>query len=161
MEAYIPLYQTLLWILLIVALLIYFRPEVKLLREVMAKRLEQGGSLKIGPVELGELKQEITSVRKDIKDINDKVADLFLTTMSPKMYDNLEKLSTGKFGDYIKSKGLERELYHLRDIGYVHVESIKSIPIQDVDLSKYVTVTDTGKKFVALRKEIEKETLSR
>ncbi|MGR8932431.1 MAG: hypothetical protein ACU836_17540 [Gammaproteobacteria bacterium] len=152
MEAYVPLFQTLLWILLITSLFIYFRSEIK-------KRLEQGGSFKIGPVELGEIKHEISTVRRDIKDMNIKVSDLFLSTMAPSMYKNLEKISTGHFGKYIKSKGLERELYHLRDIGYIEVESIKGIPDQGDDLSIYVSITETGKKFVTLRNNIENEKL--
>ncbi|PZN85182.1 MAG: hypothetical protein DM484_01715 [Candidatus Methylumidiphilus alinenensis] len=74
------------------------------------------------------------------------------------MYFNLEKLAaTDPFGKYEKTKGLERELYHLRDIGYVDIESIKAIPESGDDLSKYVKITDTGKAFVKLRATFSKE----
>lgn len=156
MSAYVPLFQTLLWIFLIIAMLIYLRPEVKLFREILSKRLEQGSAFKLGSMELGELRNEISIVRKDLNTVNNKVSDLFLTTMSPAMLDNLEKLSTGSFRPYKKSKGLVRELYHLRDIGYIDVKSIKETPDQDDNLSKYVAITETGKQFVALRKSIVK-----
>ena len=154
----VPLLQTFLWIALILWLIKYFKFELKLLREVLVKRLESGSSFKAGPLEIGELKNQVESVRQDINEINQKIIELFLTTMSPKMYFNLEKLAaTDPFGKYEKTKGLERELYHLRDIVYVDIESIKDIPESGDDLSKYVKITDTGKAFVKLRATFSKE----
>jgi hypothetical protein len=45
-------------------------------------------ALKFGPLELGELKREIASVRSDVDDLNDRVYKLFLLTMSPDMFNN-------------------------------------------------------------------------
>ncbi|PZN85183.1 MAG: hypothetical protein DM484_01720 [Candidatus Methylumidiphilus alinenensis] len=77
----VPLLQTFLWIALILWLIKYFKFELKLLREVLVKRLESGSSFKAGPLEIGELKNQVESVRQDINEINQKIIELFLTTM--------------------------------------------------------------------------------
>ena len=157
MREFIPLLQTILWILLILWFIKFFRPELKLLREVLVKRLESGGYVKIGPVEIGELKNQVETVRQQLDDVNQKVSDLFLATMSPSMYFNLKKFARGHFDKYEMTKMLERELYHLRDIGYIDIESIKAIPKMGENLSDYVTITTTGKNFVTLRESIKKD----
>lgn len=157
MKEFVPLFQTLSWIILFIALIFAFRVEIDLLRKALTKRLESGGSVKIGPVEIGELREEVASVRKGLSDISEKISGLFLATMSPAMYFNLRKLREGNFGPYQKSKALERELYHLRDIGYIDVTVISDIPETGQDLSKHVKITETGKLFVELRDMIEKE----
>jgi hypothetical protein len=151
MQDLIPLLQTLLWICFALVLILVFRPEIKLIREILAKRLKEGGVVEFGPFRMGELKAELNSVREDLQRVNDNVAKLFLTTMAPLMYVNLRKLASGNFGPYEMSKGLEGELYHLRDVGYITVESIKAIPKSGENLSDYVQVTETGKLFVELR----------
>ena len=128
-----------------------------LLRKILSKRLESGSSVKVGPVEIGELKKEVNSVREQLGEIDKKVANLFLTTMAPNMYFNLKKINSGKFGKYTKTKGLKRELYHLRDIGYIDVESITNIPHEGDNLSAHVSITPTGSLFVELREKIETE----
>ncbi|CCH99993.1 hypothetical protein ACQY1Y_21475 [Microcystis ichthyoblabe FBCC-A1114] len=157
MKDFVPLFQTILWISLIFGLVVYLRPELKLLRKVLTKRLESGSSIKVGPLEIGELRDEVRDVRKELSDVNEKVSDLFLTTMSPNMYFNLKKLKSGRFGNYEINKGLKRELYHLRDIGYIEVESITGIPSEGRNLSDHVQITPTGKQFVELRENIESE----
>jgi hypothetical protein len=73
------------------------------------------------------------------------------------MYFNLEKLADGTFKHFRKTAGFERELYHLRDIGYVKIESIKAIPKEGPDITEYVTIKEAGKEFVQLRRAMEKE----
>lgn len=68
-------------------------------------------------------------------EIGKKVTQLFLVTMSPAMFANLEKIASGHFGSFQKSRGLERELYHLRDIGYIEVPSVRGLPREGPDLS--------------------------
>lgn len=155
MKDLVPLLQTLLWICLIIGLLIYLKPEFKLLRRILAQRLESGSSIKVGPVEIGELRDEVRNVREQLNDVNEKVSDLFLTTMSPDMYFNLKKLKSKNFGGYKISRGLERELYHLRDIGYIAVQSIKAIPPEGKNLSDYIQITPTGEQFLELREKVE------
>lgn len=58
------------------------------------------------------------------------------------------------FGPFEMSGGLKRELYHLRDIGYVDVVSVGGIPQRGEDLSQHVRVTDAGRDFVRLRESI-------
>jgi len=106
----------------------------------------------------GELKAEMASVKEHLEETDRKIVKLFLLTMSGSMYDNLRKLVSGKFGHYELGIGLERELYHLRSIGYVDVESIQAIPKKGNDLSPYVKITETGKAFVAYRESMKAET---
>lgn len=68
---------------------------------------------------------------------------------------NLRKIVSDNFGPYeiSESSGLRRELYYLRDIGYIHVDSISQLPRKAENLSIYVKPTDTGRKFVSLREK--------
>jgi hypothetical protein len=152
MKEFVPLLQTALWVLLVVGLLIYFRSDLRVLRESLRWRIKEGASLKLGPVEVGELRSEVRSVREELSDLNQKVTRLFLTTMSPAMFENLSKLHTGHFGPFEKTQGLKRELYHLRDIGYLAVESISALPDEGPNLSDFVSITETGRSFVELRR---------
>jgi hypothetical protein len=105
--------------------------------------------------------RELKEVRGQIKELAEQVSELFLVTMAPSMYENLKKLASGNFGKYEMSGGLERELIHLRDIGYIEniwleniwLENIwlENIPDEGPNLSPYVTVTDVGRRFVHLR----------
>lgn len=104
-------------------------------------------------LEVGELRSQLHLVGARMDQISELVAKLFLTTMSKEMFKNLEKLADSNgFGPYEMKKGFERELYHLRDIGYVRVQSIGAIPKKGKNLSEYVNVTDPGKDFVRLRR---------
>jgi hypothetical protein len=151
MKEFVPLLQTMLWIGLILFLAKQIFPDMDVLRKILFKRLESGSSVKVGPVQIGELKQEVKNVREQLGEIDKKVVNLFLTIMAPNMYFNLKKIHSGNFGKYTKSKGLKRELYHLRDIGYIDVESITSIPDKGENLSEHVSITPTGAQFVELR----------
>lgn len=157
MKEIVSLLQTALWIGLIIYLVKNMLPEPDSLKEIIAKRLESGSFFKLGPVEIGQLKAEVDIVRSKIIEVDKKIARLFLAAMAPTMYSNLEKLASGKFGEYKKTEGLRRELYHLRDIGYIKVESITRIPNDGPNLSDYVKITNTGNQFIELRKEIQKE----
>ncbi len=156
MKDFIPLIQTSLWVLFAIGLLIFLRKEIRLLRDILAQRLKAGSTLKLGPVEIGEMKHRIENVEKELGFTNEKIAQLFLATMAEPMYNNLKKIYSGSFGKYKMGRGLERELYHLRDIGYVEIESIKSIPEHGNNLSDYVKITNTGKEFIQLRELITK-----
>jgi hypothetical protein len=147
MKDYLPLIQTALWIALILFAILMFQ---KPLRE----QIKKGASLKVGPVEIGEIKADVALVQQQVSDLGNKVAEIFLLAMADPMYINLKKLVLGQFGRYEMSGGLKRELYHLRDMGYIHVESIGAIPPQGENLSSYVTVTSTGRKFVEKREDV-------
>ena len=152
---FVPLYQTLIWVLLAIVVMVALRRDLGRLRDALVRRVESGGALDLGPVRFGELKAEIQTVRADLVRVENVVAELFLATMSVAMFENLRKLATGAFGPYHLGQALERELYHLRDIGYVSVASVKAIPKDGPDLSQYVKVTDPGRKFVELRTRVQ------
>ena len=73
----------------------------------------------------------------------------------------LKKLANPPFGEFTKEPhiGLETELYHLRNLGYVvlkegTVRSIHDIPDgKHEELSDYVEITPKGRKYVQLREQ--------
>jgi len=152
---FIPLLQTILWIGLILALAWALRPEIATIKKVVVQRIGEGTSFELGPIKLGQLQAEVSAVRRGLNELDDKIADLFLLTMAPAMYLNLRKLATGDFGEYQLTEGLRRELYHLRDIGYITVSSIRSIPKTGTNLSFHVQVTPAGQQFVELREALQ------
>jgi hypothetical protein len=96
--------------------------------------------------------RELSQVHQRLDDLLGKLAKLFTHTMSGPMYENLCKLASPEgFGDYKMRDGLQRELYHLRDIGYIKAASIRNIPREGSNLSDYVRVLSTGKEFIQLR----------
>jgi hypothetical protein len=111
--------------------------------------------LKVGPFEFGELKERVNAVESRVDNLSDRVSRAFLVAMSQPMFRNLVMLETGHFGHYQMNGGLERELRHLRDVGYVEVESIRDIPHVGEDLSQYVRITREGRNFIALRRELD------
>jgi hypothetical protein len=83
--------------------------------------------------------------------------------MGPDAFLNLKKLATGAFGQYTKERhmGLETELYHLRNIGYIVLDNEKARSIHEIpefgdQLSDYIKVTEAGRKYIELH---EKHTL--
>ena len=148
---------------LIVKLLIGTSPSAALLTAivavgalmVLAPRLSEIVTLQVGKE---GLRAELRSVERKVEETNRKLDELFLLTMSPAMFNNLIKLAGGHFGKYEMGPGLERELRHLRDIGYIEVHMISSIPKHGEELSDYVQVKPAGEQFVALRRELERTT---
>ena len=141
---YLPLIQTFLWVALILFGVLVFRKP-------LVERIKEGASLKIGPVEFGALEKKVDDVKKEVSDLSDKVANVFLFAMPDSMYANLKKLGSGRFGKFEMSMGLERELYHLRDMGYIQVGSIRAIPHEGDNLSDHVRITGIGQRFLELR----------
>lgn len=146
----VPLLQTLSWIMLILILAFIYRKEARII-------LEKGG-LKIGPGGI-EIAQLVTDLQNDVSELNERVSKQFLTAMGPDMYKNLYKLAHPPFGrfEFGESSGLERELYFLRDIGYIDVKSIRELKKigKGDNLSDYVIITEAGKKFVDLRESLK------
>jgi hypothetical protein len=54
LKDYVPLFQSVLWIILLSLLLIIFRRSISKLIVAFEKRIGKGSSVKIGPIELGE-----------------------------------------------------------------------------------------------------------
>jgi hypothetical protein len=131
------------WPLILVVLLVIYRNELPPILRDLAGRLKKGpGGLEF-------------ATKDEVKAVESKVDALFTYSMAPPMYENLRKLATGHFGSFVKNGGLSRELYHLRDVGYIQVNSISAIPDGGSNLSDYVSVTDKGKEFVNHREELE------
>lgn len=145
MKTYIPLIQTALWIALIIAIIFIFRKP-------LYQRIKEGGQIEVGPFKL--LEKKVDLVEQRVSDLREKIGQAFLLSMATPMYLNLKKLASGGFGKYTMSAGLKRELYHLRDMGYIDVESINAIPNQGNNLSEQVVVTDIGHMYVQLRDSV-------
>lgn len=154
LEEIVPLLQTLLWIVFVGYCIYFFKDQIILLREAVSLRLKDGSAIKLGSFELGEIRKEINTVKDNLQATNDRISRLFITTMGADLFTNLAKMSSGNFGKFHKTKGLVRELYYLRDLGYIQVPSITDIPEAGEQLSEYVKVTSVGDEFVKLRKEI-------
>lgn len=105
----------------------------------------------------GKLESKINSIGKKVSTTKARTDKLVLLSMSKSMYDTLKKLAAGSFSPYQISDVLERELYHLKDIGYIEVGRIRDIPYEGNNLSEYLKVTDSGKQFIELRKSVEEE----
>lgn len=144
----IPLVESFLWVILIIVLVLYFRKDIRLLRDELQRRIKSGDPFQLGPLRL----LERVKVVEDEVSINTQ----FLLSMGEAMFFNLKKLSSGNFGPYRieESSGLERELYHLRDIDYIRVDSIRALPRSGENLSDHVQITRIGKRFVELREAL-------
>jgi hypothetical protein len=144
----ISLFQSLVRIVFIVWLNYYFREDIKLLRVELQRRIKSGEQIESGPLRLRKVEEKVTNVEHDVK-----ITKQFLLSMSKSMYDNLVKIASGNFGRYKMEmgSGLQRELYHLRDISYIDIFSIRNIPNEGINLSDYVKIKPIGEKFMELR----------
>jgi Predicted nucleotide-binding protein containing TIR -like domain len=99
-------------------------------------------------------RQETTESR--IESAENRIDRIFAHSMSDTMFENLRKLSTGRFGHFRNSGPLRRELRYLRGIGYIKVRGyIGHLPNRGDNLSDFITVSDIGKDFVKLREDLE------
>ncbi|MBP5974422.1 hypothetical protein HW132_17205 [Brasilonema sp. CT11] len=105
----------------------------------------------------GKLDSKINSIGKKLSTTKARTDKLVLISMSKSMFETLKKLAGGNFGSYEMNDNLEKEIFHLKDIGYVDVGRIRDIPYKDNNLSDYVKVTDLGKQYIELRKSTEED----
>lgn len=63
LSPYVPLFQSLSWILFVLICAILYRSQVIGLIEIIKKRIREGSSFKAGPVELGEDLQNLQKVK--------------------------------------------------------------------------------------------------
>jgi hypothetical protein len=61
---FVPLFQTISWILFISIILFHFRDSIKILFENMIDRIKKGSSFKAGPIEIGEELASLQSADK-------------------------------------------------------------------------------------------------
>jgi hypothetical protein len=125
---------------------------ILIFRKPLYKRIKEGGQIEFGPFKL--LERKVDAVEQGVSELRERVGQVFLLAMAPPMYANLQKLDSGYFGTYTMSNALKRELYHLRDMGYVDVESINAIPDKGNNLSDHVVITGNGHMYVKLRDSI-------
>ena len=106
----------------------------------------------------GSFETKLGTINKKIATTKARTDKLVLLSLSKSMYEHLKRIASGSFGPYKMNDILEREIYYLRDIGYIdNVERIRSIPYEGNNLSEYLKITDIGKQFIELRKSIEEE----
>jgi hypothetical protein len=76
MDVWVPFFQTLLWILLIVGVLWKFHAQAVAVLEAIKTRIEKGSSIKAGPFELGQ--QDLRPQGRDQQEklLNDKVKEV-------------------------------------------------------------------------------------
>jgi len=95
---------------------------------------------------------------------DNKLDDLFLNNMSCEMFDNLKELKSvqsDKRGSFTEGVGLDRELRHLREFGYIEVKDDCGASAQEIkNLSEWVGITDRGKCLVeeGVRRNLRKQT---
>jgi hypothetical protein len=167
----VPLIQTLIWVALLLAVLIFLRPEIILIRRVLTERVERGGAVKIGPLEIGELRDEIHHIEKRQGAIEERQG-----TLESRMVRMLITVLVTEF-EVQKLKGLaaegpfnvsfhwdmQNELKHLDAMRLVQPrEGYGLVSIQDhsqsgeqFDLKRYVQITDRGIEYLKLLNELQ------
>lgn len=79
MKDWIPLFQTALWVSLIVFVCIYFKKQVTKLIDTLSKRVESGDSVKVGSFEIGQSIRPIDQSKRDAnieKEVSEAAPDL-------------------------------------------------------------------------------------
>ena len=116
-----------------------------------------------GSVTVAVLNQILAS---RVKAQESKIAKLYALSMSEDAFDQLKKLSTGKYGgfwiDPNLTVGLAPEINYFKILGYIKFDKVKEVQdTRDIpkgdhpneNLSDYITVTPQGHAFIALREE--------
>ena len=67
LKDYVPFFQTLLWIILIVSLVLIFRRYIYLILDTTVERIRQGSSFKAGPIEVGEVLSQLEYIPQNQK----------------------------------------------------------------------------------------------
>ncbi len=107
-------------------------------------------------------KVEFLNLKKKVQTNTKRLDDLYVLSMSDKMFKYLEKLSQpGGFGPFYVSPAMPRELGLLEDLGYIDFKGdLKGMDDFKAEfegkpdggnLSDYIELTDTGKKFYKAR----------
>jgi hypothetical protein len=106
----------------------------------------------------GTFENKINSINKKVATAKARADKMVLLSMTKSTYDHLKRIGSGTFGSYKMTEILEREVYHLLDLGYIdNIERIRNIPYEGDNLSMYLKITDAGKQFIELRKSVEED----
>ena len=107
-------------------------------------------------------KVEFLDLKKRVQTNSKRLDELYLLSMSDKAFKYLEKLNQpGGFGPFYVSPAMPRELGLLEDLGYIHFKGdLKGMDDfrdkfegkqDDGNLSDYIELTPTGKRFYEAR----------
>ena len=156
MKAIVPLLQTVLWIGVILGTAYVFRNEIGRLKEVLAKRIEQGAAFSVGPVQFGELRSTVIAQGGEIGKI-----EFLISHMLPVYeYDHLRRLSGDQPVEFERNDNFENEMRHLRNIRFIeHRDNtpfgIRKLPQRGDDLRKLFRVTEGGMEYLKLRSALD------
>jgi hypothetical protein len=67
LKDYVPFFQTVLWISLIISLILIFRKYVYLILNTTVDRIKHGSSFKAGPIEVGEKLEQLDYIAQNEK----------------------------------------------------------------------------------------------
>jgi hypothetical protein len=120
MAEWIPLFQTLVWPIFVIALVVYFRTTWSTILGAIAERIRSGASIKAGPggIELGAItavvKQEVNKLEQDVVDL------LISTVLDAYEYVTLQKIRGDRPNDSFKftTKG-HAQLERLVNVGLI------------------------------------------
>jgi len=115
-----------------------------------------------------KINQKMAAVQRDVDAASLRIAELFALSMSNDGYHQLRKLDKGWDGHYFLDPdlhaGLAQELRHLKMLGYIifdrdpNIRGVGNLPKGNQhNLSRFVSVTETGKRFIELREEALKQ----
>ena len=99
-------------------------------------------------------------LRHRLDETDKRTSDLVRLVLPREEFHTLRKLAGRRFGPYALGNGLERELRHLRQLGYVDIPSIGAIPRQGGELAEAVQITPSGERFVELREQLERDAVA-
>lgn len=140
--------STLVSAILAVVVLLFLCPRLFELAELTVTK----GGLK---AKLRAVEQKAEMAEQSVKNAEKKIDQLVAFSMSESLFSNLQKLATGNFGRARVDDGFQRELRHLRNLGYITVKGyIRDIPGETERLSEYIDVTPIGKEFIGLRESM-------
>lgn len=156
MQAYVPLFQSALWIGLIIVLVAFFRTEVALARRVLSKRLEGGAPFEIGPFKLGEIRQEQQRQAKEIEWVK-LLVKLVISDYERMHLHNLA--SQAPFVSEVqRGSTFEWELRHLLSLKLIDRQpgkGMRSLISQGRgDIKTHLYITEQGKGYLKITDEV-------
>jgi hypothetical protein len=113
-----------------------------------------GMSAQLLQEELADTQKVVEATQTAVTQTNERLDSLFALSISDWQFINLKKLSEGSFGPFVRSIGLENDLRHLRNHGYIEIASVRDMPDRGEELCDYVRVTGAGKSFLKLRQSL-------
>ena len=103
---------------------------------------------------------DLESLHDRLDETDKRTSELVRLVLPREEFQTLRKLAVRRFGPYAMGNGLERELRHLRQLGYVDVPSIGAIPRHGGELAEAVRITPSGERFVELREQLERDAVA-